>query len=290
MDVAEMRKIVNEVNPPLRGKPMTLTKELSSEIAAAVPFWAPLLKSRDIRDTEGGDEYVTGLIETFGRIYMALKARGVHGSLYTLDLDTLYNLDAELQKNDLGLPDEYPALEMAAVKEMGAFGAGILMAYALFETALAVNGSSTAPKAIQIPQQDPMQSLMDDLTAGLPEVETSEPQVDGSPTPVEFDPESEVKHAPPLMTLTPGGPTRPATLGWSWGAAQAQTPLAPLMILGIYPSENGLVVRGELPPTLSGAAQAYNVIKAIFGLDANIHMGTKGLEFSFAYVTKGGRS
>jgi hypothetical protein len=278
MDANAIRDfVVKEADPPVQGKGTTLDSDLSLEISKLVPFWAPLLRDRDIRDGEGGDAYVTGLIEAFSRIYRVLKEKGVHRILNTLELETLYSLDAELAKSDLGLADEYPALEMADVKSQGSFGAGVLMAYALFETAVAVtNGPvdakytkgitpSTAP---QKSQEAEVQSLADDLLAGLPEEETSIPQPE--PTPVA---------QPPGKKL--------AGMWTRWDFQQEPATQGPLMLLGIYPSENGLMVRGELPPTLSGASQAYNIVKAIFGVDANIHMGQKGLEFSFSFMTKG---
>lgn len=271
MDANEIRKIVNEVNPPVRGKPMSLTKEISAEIAQVIPFWADLLRKRDIREAEGGDEYVTGLIETFSRIYTALKARNAHGVLAPLDLPSLYSLDTELTKSDMGLPDEYPALEMAGVKEMGSFGAGILIAYALFETALAVDGNprtTPAPPAPP-PGEEPVQSLVDDLLAGLPE-ETS------IPTAAPPKPEAVAK--------------KPSFMDWDYDAKK-MTPaqVAPMMIVGIFPTANGIMVKGELPSTLSGVAQAYNIVQTIFGLDANISMGPKGPEFSFTYLQEGGK-
>lgn len=273
MDTNEIRALVNkDVNPPVKGKPMTLTKELSGEIARTAPFWAPLLRNRDIRSADGGDEYVTGLIETFARIFSIMKERGVQAYLSNIELDTFYNLDAELQKDDMGLSDEYPALEMADVKSMGPFGAGILMAYALFETALAVQGPAptTAPPRVaekEVFDAGVSQSLMDDLTAGLPENETSNPE----PNPVPAQ--------------------KSVMMAWSEANQKAMRPVVttPLMLVGIYPTPNGVMVKGELPLTLSGVAQAYNIVKTIFGLDANISMGPNGLEFSFAYVQEGGK-
>jgi hypothetical protein len=279
MDANEIRKIVNEVNPPVKGKPLTLTTELSGEIAKAIPFWAALLRKRDIREADGGDDYVTGLIETFSRIYTALKARNAQGILAPLDLDTLYNLDAELQKSDMGLPDEYPALEMIAVKEQGSFGAGTLMAYALFETALAILAGpgatdTRAARAPAPPQEEAPVSLVDDLLAGLPEDETSYTPRLGEPvpTPRELAPEPDPTPAPPPAPSA--AQVRPA-----------QQP--PLMSLRIYTTANGIVVKGDLPATLYGVSQAYNVVATIFGQDANISTGPNGLEFSFSYAQEG---
>ena len=283
MDANEIRKIVNEVNPPVRGKPLTLTTELSAEIAQVSPFWKDFLRKRDIRDAEGGDEYVTGLIETFSRIYTALKARNVHVVLAPLDLPSLYNLDTELSKSDMGLPDEYPALEMAGVKDMGSFGAGILMAYALFETALAVDGNpkKPAPKPPAAPQAEAPQSLVDDLLAGLPEDETS------SPAPTEnIGPMKGTPVRPPSSKTE----KKSSFLDWNFDPQMGRSQPAPLMLLGVYPAADGILVRGEIPPTLAGAAQAYNVVQVLFGRDANISAGPRGLEFSFAYPQEGGPS
>lgn len=275
MDANEIRKIVNEVNPPMRGKPMTLTKEISGEIAQVIPFWADLLRKRDIRDAEGGDEYVTGLIETFSRIYTALKARNVHGVLAPLDLPSLYSLDTELTKTDMGLPDEYPALEMAGVKEMGSFGAGILMAYALFETALAIDGNpkTPVPKPQAAPQPEESQSLVDDLLAGLPEETSSPPRLGAAVTAM-------TAMTPPNLAGK-GVPVNPEPAR----VRPPQTP--PLMTLRVYTTANGIEVKGDLPSTLYGVSQAYNVVAEIFAQDANIVMGPTGLEFSFAYTPEG---
>lgn len=286
MEANEIRKIVNEVNPPIRGKPMSLTKELSSEISNTVPFWAALLRKRDIRDAEGGDEFITGLIETFSRIYTALKAKGAQGILTPIDLDTLYNLDTELSKSDMSLPDEYPALEMVDIKGQGSFGAGTLMAYALFETALAVlsgpGATDTGTAHTPAPQtKEPIQSLVDDLLAGLPE-ETS------SPTPTEnTGPMGKTPVSPPSSKTE----EKPSFLDWNFdpqSVRPAATP--PAMVLEIYITTEGIKVRGKLPPTLHGAAQAYNIVSTIFKTDANIVMGPGGPEFTFTYAQEGGQS
>ncbi len=289
MDVKRIRAIVNEVNPPVKGKPMTLTKELSNEIAKTTPFWEALLRKRDIREAEGGDEYVTGLIETFSRIYTALKEGAVHGALAALDLDTLYRLDAELQQGDLGLLDEYPALEMAGVKELGSFGAGILMAYALLETALAILSDVDAPstkKTATSPPQEDTQSIIGDLLTDLPE-EVPNQQI----APASTKDES----YRPVLTENPE-PTqdKPANnwfKNWDFNNESVTTRQVPLIVLGIFPTEDGIVVRGDLPPTLSGAAQVRDFVKTIFNRDdADISMGARGLEFSFNYPVKGERS
>jgi hypothetical protein len=280
MDDSKIRGIVNEVNPPVKGKPMTITKELSGEIAAATPFWAPLLRNRDIRGAEGGDEYITGLIETFSRIYSGLKAANAHGVLSKIDLDTLYSLDAELSKSDMGLPDEYPALEMANVSEMGSFGGGVLMAYALLETALAIGEKAGGPPAgepppsIGAPQVDPGQSLADELLAGLPE-ETSTP----------------VTAPPPPPPPAPEKTAEPPFIRDNWQPDVAQPLPVPIMTLGIYRTDTGLLVKGGIPATLSGAAEAYGLVRGIFGTDANISMGPTGLQFTIPLATqKGGTS
>jgi len=279
MDPNALRDFVNkEVDPPAKGKPMTLSKELSNEIASAIPFWAPLLRDRDIRGTDGGDEYVTGLIEAFSRVYSALKNHGAQTVLGVLDLDTLYNLDAELQSSDLGLLDEYPALEMASVKQMESFGAGILMAYALFETAIAVAGGNapkTAP-AVQKEAPEPVTGLMEDLMAGLPEEETSKTAQSAT--------------TPPDFTLNQKGPVSPSFLNWNFDNEHARTSIAPLMVLGVFPEKDGIVVRGELPHSLGGIAQAHQIVSALFGVDASVYMGQRGPEFAIRYPTKGGRS
>jgi hypothetical protein len=282
MDASKIRGIVNEVNPPVKGKPMTLTKELSGEIAQSIPFWAPLLRNRDIRSAEGGDEYVTGLIETFSRIYSGLKAANAHGVLSKIDLETLYSLDAELSKSDMGLPDEYPALEMANVSTMGSFGAGVLVAYALLETAIAIGegaqGQPAAgpPPSLGAPQEEPGQSLADELLAGLPE-ETS--------TPVTAPP------SPPPAPSEPAAPAEPAFIRDNWKPDAARPLPVPIMTLGIYRTDTGLLVKGGLPATLSGAAEAYGLVRGIFGTDANISMSPTGLQFTIPLTTqKGGTS
>jgi len=293
MDANEIRKIVNEVNPPTKGKTgsLTLTADLSGEIAQVTPFWSALLRNRDIRDSEGGDEYITGLIEAFARIYVALKTRNLHGMLAPLDLDTLYSLDTNLQQNDMGLADEYPALEMVNVKEMGAYGAGVLMAYALFETALAVKDSTapgTAPDA---------QSLADDLLAGLPEDETSnEKTVSSANTDPNIGQRIEIGSTP-LVQLQPGSASR--TDGFSqatssdWSPHAKLTPAkAPLVTIGIFRTQDGLELRGSLPQTMLEMSEAYSAIRSIFGaVNPGIRLGDNGLEFYVEFVQsqRGGR-
>jgi hypothetical protein len=295
MEAKRIREIVNEVNPPTKGKGMSITSELSAEIARTTPFWAALLRKRDLRDAEGGDEYVGGLLETFSRIYTALKSHGTQGILTALDLDTLYNLDAELQKNEMGLCDEYPALELVDVKSQGTFGAGTLMAYALLETAIAIVDS---PKGQRQPEPAqtigsveentlmsevsealaPAQSLVDDLMAGLPE-EGSQP-----PPP-----------APGPQNPPPSTPLNTADLqGWAEDAHRAAEQMAaqPVFTLNGYATPDGYEIRGDVPPSLGAAARTFDLIYAIFRRDAILIPAKHGgLEFSIHIPAKigGGR-
>lgn len=285
MDAKVIRAIVNDVNPPIQGKPMQLTKELSSEIAGTTPFWAALLKKRDIRDADGGDEYVTGLIETFGRIYAGLKAKGMQSVLVPLALDTLYTLDEELQKNDMGLSDEYPALEMIDVKAQGAFGGGILMAYALLETAIAIMGGKKQQRPGMLPEltenrQDPgsdlSQSLAEDLLVGVPE-ETATP-VDPAPGP----------QNPP-----PSQPANPRFSEWSAEAQKAVEQLAaqPQFSLNVYFVDDGFEIRGDVQPNLRAAARTFDLIYALFNRDARLVPGKHGgLEFSLHIASDRGKA
>lgn len=267
MDVNEIRDAVNKgVTPPKSGV-MTITRELSNEIAKVCPFWSPVIRDRDLQNSEGGDEYVSGLIETFSRIYTVLKERSLEAILNPLGLNTVYGLDKMLNEGDLGLFDEYPALELAGVREMGSFGGGILMAFALLETALSLTEGKVGREPL--PEKSDHRKI-----AGPPDPEAVSlvDEILGKSVPSDEPDHSEKTRAnfrekPDVMKLS----------------HQELRKEAPIMLLGIFPSANGIIVKGELPRTLSGMAQSYNIVKAIFGVDATVSMGEHGLEFRIAY-------
>jgi len=134
MSPDEVRKVVGGVIPPKNTGESTATRNERIEISQMCPFFGAIVKGEE-KGVER-DGFLSGLSETFVRIWRALTTSGYQSVIAGLELKDLYAADERLRNAGTSMLEaEYPYIEMH-VPGKDQFGAGVRAAYGILEFAL----------------------------------------------------------------------------------------------------------------------------------------------------------
>lgn len=127
----EIREVVGGVIPPKDQKEVTATTEEREEISKMCPFFGSIVKGEEKGIERDG--FLSGLTETFVRIWRALTENGYQALVSGLELNDLYAADKQLSETGTTMLEaEYPYISMH-VPGNDQFAAGVRAAYGIVE-------------------------------------------------------------------------------------------------------------------------------------------------------------
>jgi hypothetical protein len=245
MIVDDVRDALVDVSPPKQKENTRAEPQGVKEIAAVCPFYKDILGNQALRETPGGDAFLSGLVEAFYRLFMSLKAVDLDTAIHGLEMSDLWEADRSVKENEAMLEGEYPLLVGRDILADGHFGAGVYAAYALVEIALAKHDPAemTPETHAEAPQEEEpdIASLLTQLSGTTKSAEEKRP-VD--PLPV----------AQPPRVNTQNEHTKAFPNVFS---------------LAVHEASPGLwAVTGSIPMSFKGIAGLGRMISSVFGEDA----------------------